>query len=145
MTRHEARERVLQTLFQLDVNEVSSSLAAEYTHSLLDGEQDGDGFFLQLLEGVVSHKLFLDEIISSYAEDWTIDRMPGVDRNILRIGCYELVFIEETPSAVIVNEAVELSKHFGTDQSSKFVNGVLAGVLRNLSDLRINAKGQTPQ
>jgi N utilization substance protein B len=71
--------------------------------------------------------------------------MPGVDRNILRIGCFELVFIEETPSAVIVNEAVELSKHFGTDQSSKFVNGVLAGVLRNLPDLRLNAKGQTPQ
>ncbi len=140
MSRHAARERVLQTLFQMDLNRLSPTQAASYTHALLDDEPEAD-YFDGLLQGVLDKMSFIDELISQYAQDWTMDRMPGVDRNILRIGTYELVFEKDIPDAVVLDEAVELSKQYGTEQSSKFINGVLAGVLRDLEDIKKNVQG----
>lgn len=139
MSRHAARERALQTLFQLDMNRIDASQAASYTDAIV-GEGDYDErYFRELLAGVLRVRGQLDPLIAQYSQDWRLDRMPGVDRNILRIGAYELLFAQDIPPAVTLDEAVELSKEYGTDRSAKFVNGVLAGMLRDLEDLRANA------
>ena len=74
---------------------------------------------------------FYDEILADYAEGWTVDRMPGVDRAILRLGVYELLWCNDVPPAVVIDEAVELAKVLSTEESPRFVNGVLARVLRD--------------
>ena len=80
---------------------------------------------MQLVEGYAQHADRIDELIATYAVDWTLDRMPVVDRNILRLGAYELIWVDETPDAVVIDEAVQLAKEFSTDESPSFVNGLL--------------------
>ena len=94
----------------------------------------GDGapvpeYALTLVEGVVEHRDRIDEIISTYAEGWTLDRMPVVDRAILRIAMYELLWCTDIPDAVAIDEAVELAKLLSTDESPRFINGVLGRVV----------------
>jgi N utilization substance protein B len=79
----------------------------------------------------VAHRERIDELLSSYAEGWTIERMPGVDRAVLRIGVFELLWRSDVPDPVAIDEAVELAKSLSTDESPRFVNGVLARVLRD--------------
>ncbi len=86
---------------------------------------------MQLVEGYAEFAPRIDELIATYAVDWTLDRMPVVDRNILRLGAYELVWEDETPDAVVIDEAVQLAKEFSTDDSPAFVNGLL-GRLKEL-------------
>ena len=136
MSRHAARERALQTLFQLDVNRVDEDEAAGHTLDIVGrGAHDGL-YFRSLLRGILEKRKNVDGVIEEYSEGWKVDRMPGVDRNILRIGVYELLYEDDLPAPVILNEAVELGKIYGTERSAKFINGVLAGVLRNLPALR---------
>jgi N utilization substance protein B len=85
----------------------------------------------ELVEGVVAHRERIDELLGSYAEGWTVERMPGVDRAVLRLGVFELLWRPEVPDAVAIDEAVELAKTLSTDESPRFVNGVLARVLRD--------------
>lgn len=136
LSRHAARERVLQTLFQMDMNEMEAPRAVAYTHDIVGAGEYDVAYFSELLNGVIDHLTFIDDVINRYSQDWLIERMPGVDRNILRIGIYELTFASDTPAAVALNEAVELCKSFGTERSAKFVNGVLAGVLRDVDDVK---------
>jgi N utilization substance protein B len=84
-----------------------------------------------LVEGVVSHQERIDQILSSYAEDWSLDRMPSVDRVVLRLALFELLWCEEIPDAVAIDEAVELAKSLSTEASPGFVNGVLARIVRD--------------
>ena len=93
-------------------------------------------FTVDLVEGVHRHRRGIDDILTGYSDGWTIDRMPGVDRAVLRLGVYELMWSEDTPDAVIIDEAVELAKSLSTDESPRFVNGVLARVLRDRALLR---------
>jgi N utilization substance protein B len=86
---------------------------------------------MQLVEGYADHVRRIDELIAQYAVDWTLDRMPVVDRNILRLGAFELIWMDETPDAVVLDEAVQLAKEFSTDDSPAFVNGLL-GRLKDL-------------
>jgi N utilization substance protein B len=88
-------------------------------------------FTVQLVEGARAHRGRIDEILTTYAEGWTIDRMPGVDRAVLRLAVYELLYRDDVPDAVVIDEAVELAKSLSTDESPRFVNGVLARVLRD--------------
>lgn len=81
-----------------------------------------------LVEGIVEHFDALDERIASTAENWTLERMPIVDRNIIRIATYEIIYCDDIPTGVAINEAVEMAKAFGTDESPKFVNGVLGRI-----------------
>ena len=83
----------------------------------------------ELVRGVQAHREQIDELLATYAEGWTLDRMPAVDRNILRIGAYELLWAEDVPDGVAINEAVELAKDLSTDGSPAFVNGLLARLL----------------
>jgi N utilization substance protein B len=88
-------------------------------------------YTVALVEGIEANRVRIDEILAEYAEGWTIPRMPGVDRAVLRLGVYELLWREDVPDAVTIDEAVELAKSLSTDESPRFVNGVLARVLRD--------------
>lgn len=142
MSRHGARERALQTLFQLDLNRMAPEEAAAHTVAIVGREEQDQAYFGLLLRGVLSARDRIDPVIAEYSQEWRVDRMPGVDRNILRIGTFELLYQEDIPPAVVLDEAVELCKEYGTERSSKFVNGVLAGMLRDLDALRANAGKQ---
>ena len=83
------------------------------------------------MHGVAEHRAGIDEVLASYSEGWTLDRMPAVDRNVLRLGVYELLYVEDVPDAVAVSEAMALVRELSTDDSPAFVNGVLGAVQRN--------------
>ncbi|PKV84638.1 transcription antitermination factor NusB [Streptomyces sp. TLI_146] len=127
--RNKARKRAFQILFEADQRgeSVQTVLADWVRHSRSDDRQPPvNEYTMQLVEGYAQHVARIDDLISTYAVDWTLDRMPVVDRNILRLGTYELVWEDETPDAVVIDEAVQLAKEFSTDDSPAFVNGLLA-------------------
>lgn len=140
VSRHVARERALQTLFQMDMNHLGVDDAIKATEGLLADSVFDAAFYRELLEGVQTWQAGIDRLLERYSEDWQVARMPGVDRNILRIAVYEMVYAADLPHAVVMDEAVVLCKEFGTDRSAKFVNGVLAAVLANIEELRKEAR-----
>ncbi|OCA91049.1 transcription antitermination factor NusB [Bacillus sp. FJAT-27225] len=129
MKRRTAREKALQALFQIDVSDAEPSSAIEH---VLEEEQ-GDPYLSRLVNGAVEHKQEIDSLISRNLEKWSMDRLAAVDRNLLRLGVYELKYCsQEVPANVVLDEAVEIAKLYGDDQSSKFVNGVLSKVKQQL-------------
>ena len=135
--RHLGRIVALQTLYeqdfrrecgdeQLDLNEVLERNIARYRKTIED-----PGFITKLVKGVSDRIAELDAILQPVAPEWPIDQIARMDRVVLRIGLYELMYEKEIPPKVVINEAVELAKSFGGDNSSKFVNGVLGTVLRS--------------
>jgi N utilization substance protein B len=84
---------------------------------------------VRLVEGVQANRVRIDDLLATHSLDWTLDRMPAVDRNVLRIGVYELLYVDEIPDSVAISEAVELVTELSTDKSPTFVNGLLARVL----------------
>ncbi len=128
MKRRTAREKALQTLFQIDVSDIDPKEAI--THAL--DEQESDPFFEELVFGVLEQKDKLDEMISQHLVNWKLDRIANVDRAILRLSVYEMVYQEDIPVSVSMNEAIELAKLFGDDKAPKFVNGVLSNIKNDL-------------
>lgn len=129
--RHRVRIAALQALFEVDATD--HALEAVVAR-LIDDEQlppDGARFFERVVLGVWEHHGYLDRIIEEAAPNWPVSQMPGVDKAILRIALYEILIddAEQTPVKAVINEAVELAKHFGSDNSSRFVNGVLGTVV----------------
>jgi len=92
-------------------------------------------YTIELIEGVNEHRAAIDQLLTDYSEGWTLDRMPGVDRAVLRIGLYELLWAADVPDAVAIDEAVELAKLLSTDESPAFVNGVLGNIVRDRESL----------
>jgi transcription antitermination protein NusB len=126
--RRTARERALQALYHLEVTETSPSEALESAWVAADDEgreHDAHKFALEVVSGVRDHLAELDELIQKHSHNWRIDRMSRIDRNVLRVGVWELKYREDIPFKVSVNEAVELGKKFGTEESSAFINGLL--------------------
>lgn len=121
MKRHEAREKALQTLFQLDGTELTIEEAIEH---VMGTEQDN--FYSLLVHGTFQNMPAIDDKLKGHLENWSLERLPKVERTILRMAVFELSFMEDAPSNVVMNEAIELSKTFGDDKSSRFVNGVLS-------------------
>lgn len=128
MKRRTAREKALQTLFQIDVSNIDPKEAI--THAL--DEQESDPFFEELVFGVLEQKDRLDDMISQHLVNWKLDRIANVDRAILRLSVYEMVYQEDIPVSVSMNEAIELAKLFGDDKAPKFVNGVLSNIKNDL-------------
>ncbi|MEK5497808.1 transcription antitermination factor NusB [Bacillus sp. FSL M8-0077] len=128
MKRRTAREKALQTLFQIDVSNIDPKEAI--THAL--DEQESDPFFEELVFGVLEQKDRLDDMISQHLVNWKLDRIANVDRAILRLSVYEMVYQEDIPLSVSMNEAIELAKLFGDDKAPKFVNGVLSNIKNDL-------------
>ena len=128
--RTQARQSTLQILYQIEVARISPEEAiADYFLSNEYGPPHQE-FTRSLVEGIASHQEELDKVISRYAKNWQISRMAVVDKNILRLGVYELMYTEDIPPKVTINEAVELAKKFGDLDSPKFINGILDSVFR---------------
>lgn len=136
-TRHQARERALQILFQHDIHGKADVHLDEFWHEY-SASDESKAFAEQLVQGVLEHKKELDATIGKYATNWTVSRMPVVDRNILRAGLYELLWLDEVPAKVTMDEAIELAKSFGDNDASKFVNAVLDKALA--TELRLAVK-----
>jgi N utilization substance protein B len=121
-TRREARERALSLLYEADAKGVTpQAVVAELP-------VEPPPFVVGLVLGVASREPELDALIARYAIDWTLDRMPVVDRTLLRLATYELLGHPDVPTAVVISEAVELAKQYSTEESGRFVNGVLASI-----------------
>ena len=121
-TRREARERAFHLLYE-------SEIKGEEPADVLAGlPLEPDAFAVDLVEGVARNRAELDGLIESHSRNWQLDRMPALDRALLRIGTFELVHRPDIPTAVAISEAVELAKQYSTDDSSRFVNGVLAAI-----------------
>lgn len=131
--RTKARKRALDILYSADVrgDEVAVSLAAEAQRAAGEPAREGSWLYArEIVDGVIDNAGEIDEQIVTHARDWKLDRMPAVDRAILRIGVWELLHNDEVPTAVAIDEAVELAKEFSTDDSGAFVHGVLARIAR---------------
>ncbi|WP_017933590.1 transcription antitermination factor NusB [Nocardioides sp. Iso805N] len=130
--RSKARKRALDLLFAAEAQGTSATdlLAAQ----VADGELNNP-YTATLVEGVVAKQAAIDEILGRYAQGWTLDRMPAVDRNVLRLGAWELLFADDVPEHVALSEAVELVRDLSTDESPTYVNGVLGAIQRDKASL----------
>jgi N utilization substance protein B len=126
--RSKARKRALDVLFESEVRglPVGGTLADR----VADNDPPVNEFTVALVEGVAKHVKQIDELLATHSVGWTLDRMPAVDRNILRIGAYELLYDDQVPDVVAVSEAVALARDLSTDESPTFVNGLLARLLQ---------------
>lgn len=127
--RHRARMAVLQALYEIDCTGHPPALVIEQRLQEADLPEAGDRFARELVQGVREYQERLDELIGRYAPDWPVDQIAIIDRNVLRISMYEILMSDDTPTKVAINEAVELAKRFGSDSSSRFVNGVLGSLV----------------
>lgn len=129
--RRAARELALQILFQVDVGKVSLEDAIAYSLGESGATAETLEFAEHLARCAVAHQKEIDEIITRFAEGWTLERMASVDRNILRIGLCEILHMKDIPPSVSINEAVEMAKIYSTEDSGKFVNGIMGNYVRS--------------
>ena len=121
-TRRQARELALSLLYEADAKDSAPAAV------LADFPIEPDAFAADLVAGVGAHQGEIDGLIRRFAKDWTLERMPFVDRNLLRIGVYELLRRPDVPTAVVISEAVELARRYSTEESGRFVNGMLGRI-----------------
>ncbi|MBM4762243.1 transcription antitermination factor NusB [Bacillus sp. B15-48] len=127
MKRRTAREKALQALFQIDISKVEIVDAIDH---VLD-EEKSDPYLSKLVEGTVQNQQEIDNVIKAHLEKWTMDRLAPVDRSLLRLAVFEMLHCKEVPTNVVLDEAIEIAKIYGDDQSSRFINGVLSKVKQN--------------
>jgi len=125
--RSKARKRALDILFEADQRGIDPLVLLAERQP--DAQPPISEYAAAVVEGVRAHVERIDELLSTYAQGWTLDRMPGVDRIVLRIGAWELLFNDDVPDAVAIDEAVDLARLLSTDDSPSFVNGLLARLL----------------
>ncbi|MGF2617026.1 transcription antitermination factor NusB [Rossellomorea vietnamensis] len=124
MKRRTAREKALQALFQMDM----SGMTAEEALTNIYEDAPSDEYLDSLVNGAADNKEKIDGLIKENLEKWSFDRLAKVDRNILRVAVFELLEVNDVPNKVVINEAIEIAKSYGDDQSGKFINGVLSKV-----------------
>jgi N utilization substance protein B len=124
--RSEARERAMGLLYEAELKGLPAS---EVLAAL---PVDPDPLAVELVEGVAARRAEIDGLLASHARGWTLDRMPVLDRSVMEIATYELLARDDVPTAVVLDEAVELAKRFGTDDSARFVNGVLSAIAKKV-------------
>ncbi|WP_163969960.1 transcription antitermination factor NusB [Oceanobacillus halotolerans] len=124
MNRHTARENAFKILFQLDMNDDQLEEIEDDTDSI-----QVDDYGSKLVQGVREKREELDETISTHLEKWTINRIASVEKTVLRISLYEIKYLDDVPTNVSINEAVELANRYGEEKSGKFVNGVLSKII----------------
>lgn len=136
MKRRKAREHALQILFQLDVKKEKPS-ASILKHFWAEYQPDDEvkAFAEEIVKGTFKHLAKINELIEACAQNWSLDRMAVVDRNVLRMAIYEILYRMDIPTSVTINEAIEIAKKFGTDESGAFVNGILDRVARQTGKL----------
>ena len=129
--RSKARKRALDVLYEADVRGMDplEVLVSSTARREAEGQAPANEYAGELVRGVVAHLAEIDELLSTYSLGWTLDRMPAVDRSILRIGCYEVLWRDDIPDAVAIAESVALAQELSTDDSASFVNGLLGRIL----------------
>jgi len=131
--RRKAREYALQMLFQWDVtHDAIDQVAAIFFQNQTEESQPVVDFARQLVMGTVEHVEQIDELIRRHAENWRLDRMAIVDRNLLRLAIQEFLYDKETPKTVVINEAIEIARRFSAQESPQFINGVLDSIKKEL-------------
>ncbi len=125
--RSKARKRALDVLFEAEQRDVD--VLETLRERVARADPPIGSYAAELVEGVVAHSARIDELLTTYSHGWSLDRMPAVDRAILRLATYELLWRDDVPDAVVINEAVELASQLSTDDSASFVNGLLARLL----------------
>jgi N utilization substance protein B len=141
-SRRKSREAALQALFLIEMNPINpfeQSLAVFLENFPM--KKGSQPYFLRLVQGVWEQKKAIDRLIKDYAENWRIERMSGVDRNILRMAVYELVYCDDIPPRVAINEAIDLGKQYGTEESGAFINGILDSIFLERSG-KSNTEGK---
>ena len=131
--RTKARKRALDVLFASELRSESAVVALD--RAIADGEGPTNAYTATLVRGVVQHQERIDELLSTYSQGWTLTRMPAVDRNVLRLGVFEVLYADDVPDAVAVTEAMALVSELSTDESPAFVNGVLGNIARDKATL----------
>jgi N utilization substance protein B len=131
--RSKARKRALDILYASELRGEEPTTALD--RAIAAGEGPTNDYTSELVRGVVEHRSRIDELLADYSEDWTLDRMPAVDRNVLRLGVFELMWADDVPDAVAVTEAIALVRDLSTDDSPGFVNGILGNILRSKPSL----------
>ncbi len=125
--RTKSREYAIQMLYQVDIRRHSERVAEEFWQ-VHEATEDVRTFANQLFAGTLQHLPEIDRLITSHTDNWDLSRMAVIDRNILRLGAFELLHMEDVPSKVCINEAIELAKRFGDAESGKFINGILDAI-----------------
>lgn len=149
--RHQARKRAVDLLFEAEARGLTAAEVAEGRTALAESNPDVselNPYSLTVARGVTQNAAHIDELISSHLQGWTLDRLPAVDRAILRVAVWELLHAEDVPEPVAVDEAVELAKGLSTDESPGFVNGVLGQVMLVTPQIRAAAaavRGDAPR
>ncbi|MCL6604269.1 MAG: transcription antitermination factor NusB [Paenibacillus sp.] len=146
MKRRIAREIIVQSLYQMEMNEVESAEAVEILLQEASDENESDvvitdeiqlkHYVVEHVNGIWEHKVAIDDILEHYLKGWQMSRLSRVDRQILRLATFEMIFANDVPAKVAVNEAIDLAKHFGTEDSGKFVNGVLGKMIQELDTIK---------
>lgn len=135
-TRRMARELALRVLYQVDIAQIPLDECFAFAVEHMPIDEPGQRFAYALASGTLRNLKEIDSIIARFAIGWPLERQPAPDRNVLRLAIYELIHHPETPPGVVISEAVELAKKYNSDESGKFVNGVLASVLKHLEEYR---------
>lgn len=148
MKRRLAREFVVQSLYSMEMNDVEAEKAVNMLFEEAAEENEGEveikseaamrAYVLEHVRGIWETKDALDNLLVDYLKGWQVSRLSRVDRQILRLATYEMLYRDDVPAKVAVNEAIELSKHFGTVESGKFVNGVLGKMIQDIDTLKSN-------
>jgi N utilization substance protein B len=135
-SRRKARELALQMLFQYDLSGNEPDMVVSTFEDLQKAKPNIRDFAIRVFRGTIEKMPEIDEMITNQAENWRVSRMAVVDRNLIRMSIYEFLHENETPKLVIIDEAIEIAKKFGTLKSSQFINGILDGILKryNLRD-----------
>ena len=126
--RRRARELAMQVLFQMDITRDCSSEAVELFCRHFEVSRKAKPFFVQLVTGVLECRDELDRLIEQFSDNWKLSRMSGMDRNTMRVAVYELIYCEDIPPKVSINEAIDIGKKYGTQHSAAFINGILDGI-----------------
>ncbi|WP_238650187.1 MULTISPECIES: transcription antitermination factor NusB [Paenibacillus] len=146
MKRRLAREIIVQSLYQMEMNDVEVTEAVDMlieeaadeneTERVITDEHELKTYVVEHVNGVWEHKMAIDDMLEHYLKGWQMSRLSRVDRQILRLATFEMIFASDVPAKVAVNEAIDLAKHFGTEDSGKFVNGVLGKLIQDVDKLR---------
>ena len=127
-TRRQSREQALQALFYMDMHRDPVDDPVGLFCQSFTKDKPAGPFFHRLIEGVKEHRKTIDTVIEEYSSNWKISRMSCVDRNVLRIAVFELLYCEDIPPKVSINEAIDVGKRFGTEESGAFINGILDSI-----------------
>jgi transcription antitermination protein NusB len=127
--RTKARKRALDIVFECEARDILLNVLLD--ERIVQGEPPVNEYTVRLVRGLAEHINRIDELLEHYSQGWSLDRMPAVDRNVLRLAVFEILYVDEVPDAVAMSEALNMVRELSTDESPGFVNGVLGNIVRN--------------